>query len=335
MPLELVDVSYAGEALDIFIAKVMTGFDSMNKKLFVVLPGIKKKKTIPRMQLDGFIQPRMKGELGSEASGTITVDARTLVTQDVMIFMLFAPSDFESHWIAVKLNPKLMDEELPLNAENAIMSLMMGMTAEYMEKAVWQSVRNETAIAAAITNKGFAANDNRLIFVNGLLVRMLNDAEVVKVSSPLVLTKANIFDELERVKNAVPVSIKENLDLKYAINPNTKEIFTKAQQGQNFKGISVTDAGIMTFGGKEIVVVNGLPDNTIVAGIFNPRVGKGNFYMGVNEVDEETYLKLSKHRPESEEHFIKGLFKFDVNYGYGQEIVLYTTWTPAGTYTPY
>lgn len=335
MGLELVDVSYAGEALDIFIARVMTGFDSMNKGLFVTIPDIKMSKAIPRMKVDGFIQPRMKGELGAEASGSVTVDERYLKPKAMIIFVLFRPSDFESHWIAVKLNPKLMDAELPSNAENAITSLIMGNTATYMEKSVWQSVRNEAAITTAINAGGFAANANRFVFVNGLLVRMLNDTTVLKVSTPVVFTKANIFGEFERTKALIPVSIKEDKDLKYIINPNTKELFALAQQGQGFKGVNVTDAGVMTYGGKEVVVVNGLPDNTIVAGVFNGTVGKGNFYFGVNAVDEETYLKLAKHRPESEEWFLKGIFQFDVNYGFGEEIVLNTNWEAPTTYEPY
>ncbi len=333
--LNIQDTTYAGEALDIFITKAMTNFDTMRKGLFVIMPGIKKKKTIPRMKLDGFVQPRMKGELSESASGSITVDARHLAPQDLMLFVLFAPSDFESHWTAVQLNPLLLEAELPVNAENAMMDLIMGQMAEYMEKAVWQSVRDESAIAAAIATGGFGVNANRLVFINGLLVRMLNDSEVIKIGSPVALTKTNIFAKFEEVKAAVPVSIKEHADLKYVINPQTKEIFTSAQQGQNFKGINVTDEGVMTFGGKKIEVVNGLPNDTIVAGVFGKTVGKGNFYMGVNVVDEETSLEMKKYRPESELFYIKGLMKFDVNYGFGEETVLYTTWTSPTTYVAY
>jgi hypothetical protein len=332
MSIEILDTSYAGEVKNIMLVKFITGFDSMNKGLIAVQPGIKNSMTVPTLDVSNIIQPRIEGDITAKHSGKMKVDKRQLIPQDLMIFLLFNPRVFESHWFAVQMNPKLLDAELPVNVENAVVSRTMELGANYLETAFWQSVKNQAAIDDAVAN-GFADGDNRNIFFNGILVRMLNDAAVIKVTAT-TLTKTNIFSELEKIKMAIPVAIKENPDLKYVMNPNTFEIYEMAQQGQNFKGAVVTDAGKRTYAGKEIVVVTGIPDNTIVVSIYRKDLG-GNLWLGVNEMNEQQILELKKYRPESEQFFIKGLIKIDANYAFGEQTVLYTNWTPPTTYVAY
>jgi hypothetical protein len=280
------------------------------------------------------IQPRITdAAITDKHSGKVTVDKRVLVPQDVMIFLLFNPRDFEVHWVAVQMNSKLLEAELPVNVENAVMSKIMDLGSNYFETAIWQSVYNPTAIADAITN-GFSPTADRKIFFNGYLARMLNDADVVKIPTPATLTKTNIIGEMEKVKYACPVPIKNHPDLKYLMNPNTFEIYESAQQGQNFKGANVTDAGKRSFTGVPIEVLSGLPDNTILLSICRSDI-EGMFWFGVNEVEEDQILELKKYRPESELYYVKGLAKIDANYAVSSQIVLYTTWTAPSTYEEY
>jgi hypothetical protein len=333
MSLQINDTKYSGTFRDIFISSFVTGFDSMKKGVIAVLPGIKLREAIPTLEVTNIIQPRIEGEITEKHSGRIDIDERNLVPQDVMIFLLFNPRKFEAHWTAVQMNPNLLDAELPKNAEAAITARVMELASAYLEKAVWQSVRNSTAIADAIAN-GFADNANRYVFFNGYLVRMLNDSNVIKIASPVVLTKTNIIAKMEEVKLACPVPIKDHPNLKFLMNPKTFEIYESAQQGQNFKGANVTDAGKRSFSGKEIIILSGLPDDTIVHGVFTNDL-TGNLWFGVNEPDEQEVLELKRHRPESEQFFLKGLLKIDANYAKGTELVLYTTWEAPSTYEFY
>jgi hypothetical protein len=330
--IEIQDTTYAGEVKNIMLVKFITGFDSMKKGLIAIQPGIKKSMTVPTLDVSNIIQPRIEGEIGEKHSGKIKVDKRVLIPQDIMIFVLFNPRNFEAHWFAVQMNPNLLDAELPVNVENAITSRMMELGGNYMETAFWQSVKNQAAIDDAVAN-GFADGANRNIFFNGVLVRMLNDPKVIIVPSA-TLSKTNIFAELEKIKLATPLAIKENPDLKYVMNPNTFEIYEMAQQGQNFKGAVVTDAGKRTYAGKEIVVVTGIPDNTILVSIYRTDLG-GNLWLGLNEMNEEQILELKKYRSESELFFIKGLIKVDANYAFGEQAVLYTNWTAPAPYENY
>ena len=69
--LVITDTTYAGEAAAQFITKPVVGMDTVQKGCIHVQDGIKKKYTIPRIDVSGFIQKRAATPI---SQGTITVD---------------------------------------------------------------------------------------------------------------------------------------------------------------------------------------------------------------------------------------------------------------------
>lgn len=53
-----------------------------------------------------------------------------------------------------------------------------------------------------------------------------------------------------------------------------------------------------------------------------------NLYVGMNST-EDNQLKLMRLQNNSELFFLKGLMKYDVQYGFSKQIFLYTTLTAA------
>lgn len=335
MPLTISNTTYAGEVIAIFLTKAVAKNLSVRKRILAVEAGIKKQKEVPTIDVNDMIQPRVDEPDRTKHSGSIAVEARYLKPQDMMFLVDFNPSKFENHWFNTQLGKYLLDEELPMTAENAITQYLMEKGGEQLDRHIWQAVYQPSVIAT-VKAAGWTGITDRKIFFNGFLPRFLADPEVLKVSSPVALTKANIFDKFEATKALVPVAIKENDNLKYLCNEKTIELYELAQQGQQNKGANITDAGKRTFGGKEIVVVSGIPDNTIIAGVFTDDL-ESNIWIGLNEVDEQDYIKLDKWTNAGENWFMKSLFKIDVNYAFPAHIVVYTTWEmPEGvSYTPY
>lgn len=322
MALVINDTTYAGEVLDTFLARLTTGFDTANKGLIMVLPGIKKKMTIPALKVGGMIQaPKSKPTHG----GSIDVDGRVLEPKEVMAYLEFDPTKFEQHWLAVQMNPALLDRELPSTAEAAITQKVLENIAQWLEYAIWQSEYDAAAIATAIAS-GLTDADNTYIFFDGLMKKIFVDVKTIKIATPVALTATNVFDKFRAVKDALPKGIKNDTRLKYIVSYNTAEIYADAQKAQANKGADVTSEGVMKYNGKDVMMVAGLPDNTIIATIAT-NDNFSNLWLGVNDTADSTTIKLDRIQNNSEEFFMKMLMKLDVNHAFGDQLVLYTTET--------
>jgi hypothetical protein len=75
------------------------------------------------------------------------------------------------------------------------------------------------------------------------------------------------------------------------------------------------------------VPLAGMADNTIVFCEGLPDTSS-NLYVGLNST-EDNQLQLMRLQNNSELFFLKGLMKFDVQYGFSEQVFLYTTLTEA------
>lgn len=316
------DTTYAGEVLESFIALATTTFQTLEKGCINVLPGIKKKETIPTISIDAFIQARAEKPVHG---GDVNVGARTLEPKDVMGYLEFNPRKFEQHWLAVQMNPALLDAALPATAESAITQEVIKYNKNWLDRAVWQGVYDAAAVATALSN-GLAPGDNNLIFFNGLLTQMFNDAAVQKIIAPtaVTLTAANIVSKMNAVKALLPQAVYQDPRTKYMMSYNSAELYADAQKNQANKGVDFTQAGVPKFDGKDVVSIAGMPDNTIVLCKGSTDL-MSNLWLGVNEAGEEDYFQMARLQANSELYFLKMLMKLDTNYAFGAETALYTT----------
>src|SRR5579872_7145385 len=134
--LQINDTTYAGEVASYMITKAVIEADTIKKGCIYVEDGIKKRRTIPRVDVTNIMQKRAAIPT---SSGNITVDARALEPEDSMLYQEFNPRDFEQHWYAAQMNPKLLDAELPPTVENFIMMQVMKRVNEFFENAIWKS----------------------------------------------------------------------------------------------------------------------------------------------------------------------------------------------------
>jgi len=339
MPEALViqDQTYAGEAAAFFITRPVVEMDTTAKGCIHVQDGIKKEYTIPRIEVSNFIQKRAATPVSGQAN--ITVDGRVLVPKDLMLYIEFNPRDYEQHWFAVQLEPKLLDRELPPTAEEFTMLQTMKRLNEFFELATWRSrLVFDPANPGFVTpaSKGQAASDSVYFYFDGLITKLLNDASTIQVASPATLVSGtaaggqeNIGAAFLRCYNLVPKAIlfKYGLKgLKFHISYGTQQIYEDFLTTQNFKNNDTTEKGINRYKGYEVVPLAGMPDNTIVVCISSPDTDS-NLWLGINSVDDEKGLKLAPLQANSEMWFIKGLFKMDTQTGFPDFVVIYTSIT--------
>jgi hypothetical protein len=306
MPFVINDVTYAGEAASGFIVKSLTGSDTINKGLVYVKDGIKKKFTIPRMVVADLIQDPAPTPT---SQGTATVDAQVLDPEEWLIYMEFNPRDFEDHWAALQLSPDLLDRTLPTTAESVLVQEVLKIHANHIESILW---------------RGDVDLSNSLKYFDGFVRKMVESAATKKVASPAVLDTSNIFTKMEAGYALIPDALKYDTDVKYMVNYKTADVFRKAQQNQTYKGVDVTSGGIYSFNGKGVEICAGLPDDTFVVAKGRPDP-TSNLWVGMNSIGDETKIQLARLQANSELFFIKLMMKADVNFGFGEEVVIHTT----------
>lgn len=335
MALVISDTSYAGTFASYFWLPATFGMDTIQKGGVYVQDGIKKKHTIGRVD---FAQPLQTRTATPTTAGTFTVDGRVLEPQDLMVYTEFNPRDYEQHWLAEQLSPTLLARELPVTAENYMMQIGLQRAFEQIELGLWMGSTTYTAIPGT-------AGNGQLCFFDGFLKKMVNDAAVLKVPSPLPLTAAassvsvyNIVDAFNALLQLAATNKKALLSrasryqrLKFFVSINTEQIYhTFITTSLTFKGVNTTEQGINKFKGYEVVPLAGLPDDTILfcEGLDDV---SSNLYVGMNSA-EDNNLQLMRLQNNSELFFLKGLMKFDVQYGFSEQAFLFTTLTD-GSFT--
>lgn len=330
MALTISDTSYAGTFASHFWLPATFGMDSVQKGILYVQDGIKKKHTIGRIDITNPLQARVETPT---SSGTFTIDGRTLEPQDIMAYAEFNPRDFEAHWLAEQLSPTLLARQLPVTAENYMIQLMLNRCLEQIETGIWQGSVDYTAATGSSGN-------GQLKFFDGFVRKMVLDSDVLKVSTPYALTAGassgsatNIADAFDGCITLLASNKKALLSkayryqrLKFLVSIKTEQIYhTFLTTSQTFKGVNTTEREINKYKGYEIVPIAGMPDNTVIfcEAIPDPT---SNLYLGMNST-EDNNLQLMRLQNNSELFFLKGLMKYDVEYGFSDQIALFTTLT--------
>lgn len=332
MSLIINDTAYAGTFASYFWLPAMFDMDTIQKRAVYVKDGIKKAHTIGRIDFSTPLQPRVATPV---SNSNFTIDGRVLTPQDMMLYAEFNPRDFEVHWLAEQLSPTLLARELPVTAENYMLQVALNRAMEQTENGIWMGSTTYTAIPGS-------AGNGQLVWFDGFIKRFVNDAAVLKVAAPLPLTSGpsvaatstNVLEALNDLitlaatnKKALLSSPKRFEKLKFFVSVATEQLYQQASVNIAFKGQITSSGETQPWKGFQVVALAGMPDNTIVftQGFDDPA---SNLYVGMNST-EDNNLELKRVSNPSELFYIKGLMKYDVQYGFAEEVFLYTTLTAA------
>lgn len=321
------DTTFAGDVTSFMITRAVIDADTINKGCVMVEDGIKKQRTIPRLEVSGIFQKRQATPI---SQGTVTIDAVTLVPRDLMLYFEFNPRDFESHWYAFQLEKKLIDETLPPTIENFMVMQTMKRVAEFFENAIWRSRIDYDLTGTALdpTTKGALATDANFFYFDGLVKKALAAGTTIQVPSPVALTPTNIRTMMQTAYQLVPPALLYKYGsggLKFLMSYADQQKYENALLTDTFKNQDTSERGINRYSGYDIVPCAGIPQNTFFLCIAKPDIDS-NLWIGMNSMDDNQ-LQLMKLQNNSELYFIKGLFKLDTQIGFPDQLVMYTTIT--------
>lgn len=328
MALQVNDTTYSGTYASYFWLPATFNMDTVQKGVVYVKDGIKKAHTIDRLDFLNPLQPR---QATPTSKGDFVITGRSLNPQDLMVYTEFNPRNFESNFLAEQLSQTLLTRELPVTAENYMMQMALNRTFEQVELGIWQGSKSY----AGLYQYGDAKY--QLQFFDGFMKKFLNDGSVQQVSSPLPLTASatgggskNILEAMDALislvatnKKALLSNVKRHDRLKFIMSIASEQIYLQALKNITFKGTQLNDGSTPDYQGYSIVPLAGVPDNTIIFTEALPDTSS-NLYIGMNST-EDNDLQLQRLQNNSELFFFKGLMKYDVQYGFSDQVFLYTT----------
>lgn len=325
--LNIQDTTWSGNAASYMITRAVVGADTIEKGVIYVEDGIRKKKTIPRIEVSNFMQRR---SATPTSQGTVAVDGRVLEPQDLMLYYEFNPRDFETHFYAEQLQPKLLGRELPVTAENFMVMQTMKRLNEFFENAIHRGRKEYDTQGAAVdpTSKGDVAGAAAYFYFDGIIKKALDAGDAIPVPTPVALTYSNIRDKFQAALNLVPKALLYRYGkagLKFIVSYADQLKYEQALRQDLYKNQDTTESGINRYSGYDVVPVAGLPENTFYVCIAKPDIDS-NLWLGINST-EDNQLQLMRLQNNSEMFFVKGLFKMDTQIGFADQLVIYTTLT--------
>ncbi len=328
--LSVTEQVYAGEAASFFLLRPVVEMDTYEKGCISLIDGIKKQHTIDRMEVSNFIQDPAATP---QSQGSILVDYKQLVPARFDLYMEFNPHDFEVSFFAPELQKLLLDRALPPTANNFLLLQLMRKVNQYYEYAVWQSRLaynpngGTQTVPSALTA---ATNNSNFYYFDGLLEKALLDANTIQVLNPVTLTSMNIRAEFERAIEVVPVALLGKygrMGLRVLVSYQDWLIYNQALREDAFKNQDSTEASQDRWNGYDVVRLAGLPKGTFIMCLANLNPQSGNAFVGTNEFTDKDNLKMAPTLPFSDLWGIRAEQKVDVQWGFTDQLVIYTTLT--------
>lgn len=295
------NTNYNGEVLEKLLVLATTGNDLVEKGLIMVIPGVEKKISLPRIKTGKMLQKRKENPELKDSKGNFNYSEKSLDPEDFMAFTVFNPRAFEHIWRKWQPKGNLVFAELPPEAQNALL--------DELAKSVkfelgWHYINGEYG------------NDDDHLF-NGILTQAAKDTDLIVVSSK----STYMVDKLKAVRSAIPKALRENPNLRILMSIDDFDKYDDELTEREYKNSSETDINKKRYKGITIETLNSWPDGLIVATLCSMGTD-GNLFAAVNLQDDEDVIQIDKWAASSELYFFKLLMKADTNIAFGEEFVV-------------
>lgn len=114
MAIVVKNTNYSGEVLEQLLTLAATGNEIVEKGLIMVIPGVEKKISLPRLRSGKMLQKRKENPGVEDSKGNFNYDEKSLDPKDFMAFTVFNPRAFEQIWRKWQPKGNLVFAELPL-----------------------------------------------------------------------------------------------------------------------------------------------------------------------------------------------------------------------------
>lgn len=302
MAIVVKNTNYNGEVLETILTVATTGNEIVSKGLIMVIPGVEKKISIPRLKAGRMLQKQKVNPTLEDSKGDFNYSEHSLDPKDLMAFTTFNPHAFEHIWRKWQPTGNLVFSQLPPEAQNA---LLEALSKQVQFELGWHYI-----------NGTYGDTDDELM--DGILTQAAKDPECIIVSSE----GTTMLEVLKDIRASIPKAMRENPKLRIIMSVDDFDRYDDELTKREHKNSDETEMNRKRYKGITIETVSSWPDGVIVATLCSPDAD-GNLFAAVNLQDDESVIQIDKYSNAGELYFFKLLMKADTNIGFGEEFVVF------------
>lgn len=295
--------NYSGEVLENILTVATTGNELVAKGLIMVIPGVEKAISVPRLRAGKMLQKRKEDPQKADAKGDFEYSEKKLDPEDFMAFTVFNPRTFENIWRPYQPKGNLVFAQLPPEVQN---KLLDAMSKQLQFELGWHYIN------------GVYAEEGDDNLMNGILTQAAKDDDCIIVECE----SKSMIDRLYAVLDSIPEAILEHPNLRILMSKKDFLKYDKELTARENKNSDETKINEKSFKGIKIETVASWPSDVLMATLCSP-AADGNLFAAVNLQDDESVIQIDKLSNASELYFFKLLMKADTNIGFGEEIVVF------------
>ena len=305
--------TYAGEAASGYIAAALLSANTLDKKLVTIMPNVKFKSVIQKLDVSGIVQD---ASCDFTTSGSVAISEQVLTPKELQVNLLLCKQEFVDSWEALQLGFSAFDE-IPKNFNDFLISYVGGKVAEATETSIWQG---STATNGQFG--GFQTAFSSSIAAGGATAVLAAKSGSIIISGSV--TSANVLDKLNSVVNTIPDTVYGKPDVLLYVSTNVAKAYQQALAGgaigaNGFNNQMNVGEKPFNFNGIEIVWCPGLSSDKIVA------AQKSNLFFGTGLLSDYNEVKVidMANIDGSQNYRIVMRYTGGTQFGIGQDIVYY------------
>ncbi len=298
------NTNYNGEVLERILTVAATGNELVEKGLIMVIPGVSKKLSIPRLKTGKMLQKRKENPTVEDSKGDFNWSEQELVPHDFMAFTVFNPRQFEHIWRKWQPTGDLVFRELPPEGQNALLDAL--------------SKQVQFELGHHYVNGEYAEGKDDDKLMNGILTQAAKAPDYILVDGSKAAT---MTDRLKAVRKSIPKAMRENPNLCFIMSVEDFDKYDDELTEREAKNAGETEVNRKRYKGIDIKTVSAWPEGLIIATLCSPDAD-GNFFAAVNLQNDEKVIQIDKYANASELYFFKLLMMADTNIAFGEELVV-------------
>jgi hypothetical protein len=305
--------TYAGEAASGYIAAALLSANTLDKKLVTIMPNVKYKSVIQKLDVSGIVQD---ASCDFTTSGSVAISEQVLTPKELQVNLLLCKQEFVDSWEALQLGFSAFDE-IPKNFNDFLISYVGGKVAEATEESIWQGTNSTNGEFG-----GFQTAFSSSIAAGGATAVLAAKSGSIIVSGSV--TSANVIDKLNSVVNTIPDTVYGKPDVLLYVSTNVAKAYQQALAGgaigaNGWNNQMNVGEKPFNFNGIEIVWCPGMSSDKIVA------AQKSNLFFGTGLLSDYNEVKVldMANIDGSQNYRIVMRYTGGTQFGIGQDIVYY------------
>tara|TARA_R110000796_G_scaffold59008_3_gene135942 strand:- start:2894 stop:3883 length:990 start_codon:yes stop_codon:yes gene_type:complete len=248
----------------------------------------------------------------------------------------FNPKDYHSHWRQYQPEGEFQWEGLPTEVQSALEELFLGTAAEATEDALTNGdattgivglIPQLLSSGLTVLNGADATPDQ---VVNNTTIAFRANGGGSGDNLAVVLTTANVFPKLELLIKKQTKSMRKRANRKFMISHGTADLIREAQRLElNFKGVDVTEEGVMRYAGYDLIENPSFPDDTILFASMSGDLKTDAIQMGTSLSSDFNNLEVNRLNNFNRVYGMLLTFALDIFVVRPEEVCFYTIETIA------